>query len=123
VFAATAWFNESIGAAIDVIDSVSVFSNDFLIGHFVTMSHDLITTVGCAAARNDGDEDQIGMQKETKVTCNFSRTPMSGGQLYEKGDTCSGCQTCEQSNDLYGLCVVAPGDVAGNFRFDDSEER
>lgn len=71
-------------------------------GHFIQMSHDINPRIGCAMVIWEIPED-LAVQKHTKVTCNYFKSPYGGEPLYMKGDPCTG-PNCFQCNEELRLC-------------------
>ncbi|KAG5666392.1 hypothetical protein PVAND_014421 [Polypedilum vanderplanki] len=114
-----AWYLEIGGAPISVIKNVQL--NPFYeIGHFLTMSHDQTTTIGCVATQWEGPLDNYGIPKYSRITCNYFSVPILGRVLYRSGDICSKCAVCDHSSQFYGLCILDPLSLINQYNFNDT---
>lgn len=115
------WFFELNQSPTDVVDSVYTLST-FDIGHFLVMSYDQNVRVGCAAMQYESQvPDQYGINKFTRITCNFFKVPYLGTPLYAVGNPCDGCpDTCDWESLNAGLCIVDPTTFANEYRFNDT---
>ena len=81
------WFNESKETAIDVVDSVYLKKGPKT-GHFIQMSHDANSRVGCAASHWDSPKNNLGVERNIQLTCHYFKSAEGGSPLYEIGTPC-----------------------------------
>ncbi|KAG5666393.1 hypothetical protein PVAND_014422 [Polypedilum vanderplanki] len=118
--AVNSWFSEINNAPMSVqYNNIQLF-NDSHIGHFLTLTYDKGTTVGCIATQWEGEIDKNGVPKYSRITCNYFKVPFLGAILYQTGDTCVKCGVCDNSDTTYGLCVLDPDSLANQYSFNDT---
>ncbi|KAG5666394.1 hypothetical protein PVAND_014423 [Polypedilum vanderplanki] len=114
-----AWFSEI--AVSPISSQYNVQLNPFYeIGHFLTMSYDQTTTIGCIATQWEGILDKNGIPKYSRLTCNYFVVPFLGKVLYRSGDICSKCAVCDESDNNYGLCIIDPDSLLNQYSFNDT---
>lgn len=101
-----AWFSEYKVTPIDVVDA-AYLAPGVVTGHFLQTSHDINTALGCAVVIWEVADPVIPnwVNKFTRVTCNYRKSPYGGDPLYSIGETGSQCEFKDKGCDYYGLCL------------------
>jgi hypothetical protein len=110
------WFYESYVCPISIVNSIE--DTQEVTGHFLQMSHDLNTMMGCAAVEWIYYTENRLRVYNFRMTCNYYQSPWYYEPLYTTGIPCDGCENCSFDDEVTaGLCILNPEDLKGKSNF------
>lgn len=87
-YAVESWFIEYKVTPVNAVASVFLKSG-VKTGHFLQVAFDANPRVGCAIIYWEAPKDNIGINKNVQLTCNYFKAPLLDDPLYETGIPCS----------------------------------